>query len=162
MEIVAVAVSKKKGTVKSPVDEAVVEKEHGFRGDAHAGPWHRQVSLLAEESIDKARAQGLELGYGDFGENVVTRGIDLVSLGIGSRLMLGRDVEVEITQIGKVCHSKCAIYYRTGDCIMPREGVFARVLRGGTLRPGDPVAILHREGASVANNACQSGAEQLV
>ncbi len=142
MEIVSIAVSKKKGTRKTPVPSAVVIKDHGLEGDAHGGPWHRQVSLLAVESIEKARARGLEVGFGDFAENIATKGIDWPQMPIGSRWLLGESVELEITQIGKVCHSRCAIYYAAGDCIMPREGVFARVLRGGKIRQGDKVKRL--------------------
>lgn len=142
MKIVAVAKSKKKGTRKTVAPEVTVRVNHGVVGDAHAGEWHRQISLLAKESIDSARARGLDVSYGDFGENVVTEGVDLLNIGVGGRLALGDAILVEITQIGKVCHTRCAIFYKNGDCIMPREGVFARVLAGGTLRQGDAVAIL--------------------
>jgi MOSC domain-containing protein YiiM len=142
MKIVSIAVSKKKGTTKTPVAEAFVSKEHGLEGDAHAGPWHRQVSLLASESIDKAREQGLDVGFGDFAENIATVGIDWKTLPIGTRVRLGAQVLLEITQIGKECHNRCAIYYKAGDCIMPREGVFARVLEEGPIRCGDPIEIL--------------------
>ena len=142
MKIVAVAKSKKKGTRKTVMPEVTVQVDHGVVGDAHAGKWHRQISLLAKESIDSARARGLDVSYGDFGENVVTEGVDLLNIGVGGKLALGEDVLVEITQIGKVCHTRCAIFYKTGDCIMPREGVFARVLAGGTLREGDAVVVL--------------------
>ena len=138
-----VCTSKKKGTVKRAVDSATVIAAHGLDGDAHAGPWHRQVSLLDEADIDFMRAKGLDLEPGAFGENLVTTALDLDSLGIGTRLAAG-EVELEITQIGKVCHTRCAIYYRTGDCIMPRAGIFARVLRGGEVRPGTPLTVLHR------------------
>jgi MOSC domain-containing protein YiiM len=121
---------------------AVVLKEnHGVVGDAHAGDWHRQVSLLATESIAKMRAMGLDVDSGDFAENVTTIGVDLVSLPIGSRLALG-DAVVEITQIGKECHNRCAIYYQAGDCVMPKEGVFARVITGGTISAGTPIIRL--------------------
>jgi MOSC domain-containing protein YiiM len=109
MKIVSIAVSKKKGTPKTPVEEAYIYKDHGLEGDAHAGPWHRQVSLLASESIDKARAQGLDVGFGDFAENIATVGIDWKNLKIGTRARLGEQVVVEITQIGKECHNRCAI-----------------------------------------------------
>ena len=144
MKIVSIAVSKKKGTRKTPVEEAFLSRDHGLDGDAHAGPWHRQVSFLASESIDTARAQGLDVGFGDFAENIATVGIDWKSMPLGTRVRLGDSVLVEITQIGKECHTKCAIYYMAGDCIMPREGVFARVLAEGTIRCGDPIAILDR------------------
>lgn len=142
MHIVSIAVSKKKGTKKTTVHEALVLEDHGLEGDAHAGPWHRQVSLLAVESIEKAKARGLEVGFGDFAENIATKGIDWPKVPIGSRWQLGSSVELEITQIGKECHNRCAIYYTAGDCIMPREGVFARVIKGGEIRCGDQVARL--------------------
>ncbi len=142
MKIVSIAISKKKGTPKTPVDEAYLVKEHGLEGDAHSGPWHRQVSLLASESIDQANLQGLNVGFGDFAENIATVGVDWKTLPIGTRARLGAQVLLEITQIGKECHNRCAIYYKAGDCIMPREGVFARVLEEGPIRCGDPIEIL--------------------
>ena len=142
MKIVSIAVSTKKGTVKTPVAEAFLSKDHGVDGDAHAGPWHRQVSFLAVESIATARDQGLTVGFGDFAENIATEGVDWKNLPIGTRVRLGREAEVEITQIGKECHNRCAIYYKAGDCIMPREGVFGRVIAEGSIRCGDPVEIL--------------------
>jgi MOSC domain-containing protein YiiM len=142
MKIVSIAVSRKKGTPKTPVDEAFIAKDHGLEGDAHAGPWHRQVSLLAAESIEAARAQGLEVGFGDFAENIATLGVDWKTLPVGTRARLGAEVVLEITQIGKECHTRCAIFYKAGDCIMPREGVFARVIHEGTVRCGDPVELL--------------------
>jgi MOSC domain-containing protein YiiM len=142
MKIVSIAVSKKKGTRKSPVEEAYLSKNHGIVGDAHAGKWHRQVSFLAWESIEKSREQGLDVTFGDFAENIATVGIDWKTLPIGSHVRLGDKVLVEITQIGKECHTKCAIYYKAGDCIMPREGVFARVLEEGTIRCGDEIKVM--------------------
>ena len=142
MKIVSIAISKKKGTRKTPVDEAFISKDHGLEGDAHAGKWHRQGSFLSSESIDQARRQGLEVTFGDFAENIATTGIDWKTLPLGTRVQLGDTVLVEITQIGKECHNKCAIYYKAGDCIMPREGVFARVLAEGKIRCGDPVQIV--------------------
>lgn len=142
MKIVSIAVSKKKGTRKTTVDEAVLVEDHGLEDDAHAGPWHRQVSFLASESIQGARDKGLEVDFGDFAENIATEGIDWLSLPVGTRLQLGDSVHVEVTQIGKECHKKCAIYYKAGDCIMPREGIFARVLQGGAIRKNDPIRIL--------------------
>ena len=142
MKIVSIAVSKKKGTPKTPVEEAYLFKEHGLEGDAHAGNWHRQVSLLSSESIDQANLQGLNVGFGDFAENIATVGVDWKTLPIGTRVRLGAQVLLEITQIGKECHNRCAIYYKAGDCIMPREGVFARVLKEGRIRCGDPIEIL--------------------
>jgi len=142
-QIIAISVSEEKGTQKHNVKEVILRENYGIEGDAHAGDWHRQVSLLAMESIEKMRAQGLEVGPGDFAENLTTQGLDLLSLPIGTRLLLGkeRQVEVEVTQIGKVCHNRCAVYYLAGDCVMPREGIFARVLKGGRLIPGDPIEV---------------------
>ena len=145
MKIVSIATSKKKGTQKAGVDEAFLIKEHGLKGDAHAGTWHRQVSFLASEEIDKAREKGLEVTFGDFAENIATTGIDWKQLPVGTRVRLGASVLVEITQIGKTCHKPCAIFYQAGDCIMPREGVFARVLKGGTVQVDDPIDILSPE-----------------
>ena len=147
MRIVSIAVSKKKGTRKTCIDAAELKPDHGIIGDAHAGDWHRQISFLALESIEKAKKQGLDVTFGDFAENICTQGIDWVHTPIGTRIRLGADVRVEITQIGKECHNRCAIYYQAGDCIMPREGVFARVLDGGTIRVDDPVVILNQEDA---------------
>ena len=140
-EIVAVSLSKKKGIRKENMPEGLLVEEHGFEGDAHAGRWHRQVSLLAIESIDKIRAKGLDVGPGDFAENITTRGIDLVHLPVGTQLKVGENVLMEVTQIGKECHTRCAIYYQAGDCVMPREGIFTRVLKGGTVKEGDPIAV---------------------
>ena len=142
MVISSLAVSLKKGTRKTPVEELVLVQEHGVRGDAHAGAWHRQVSLLAEESIESARARGLDVTFGDFAENIATKGIELTQLKLGTRLSLGPDALVEVTQIGKECIKKCAIYYQAGDCIMPREGIFARVLKGGTIKIGDAITVI--------------------
>ncbi len=141
MKIVSIATSRKKGTRKVSVDEAFLKKEHGLEGDAHAGSWHRQVSFLASEEIDKARQSGLEVTFGDFAENIATSGVDWKNIPVGSRVRLGQQVLVEITQIGKECHNRCAIYYKAGDCIMPREGVFARVLKEGKIRCGDQIQI---------------------
>jgi MOSC domain-containing protein YiiM len=141
MKIVSIATSKKKGTRKVTVDEAFLKKEHGLEGDAHAGNWHRQVSFLASEEIEKAREKGLEVSFGDFAENIATTGVDWKNIPVGSRIRLGQNALVEITQIGKECHNRCAIYYKAGDCIMPREGVFARVLEEGKIRCGDPIRI---------------------
>lgn len=138
--IVSIAVSRHKGTRKVPVTSSKVIEGHGLEGDAHAGPWHRQVSFLASESISKAKEMGLEVGFGDFAENIATEGIDWAKVPLGSKIKIG-EVEMELTQIGKDCHRKCAIFYLAGDCIMPREGVFARVLRGGSIKVGDPVEV---------------------
>ena len=141
--IQAICVSEKKGERKTPVDATTLVTNHGIQGDAHAGVWHRQVSLLAASDVDTMRAKGLpDLKAGDFAENVVLSGIDLSALGLGSRLRLGAEVEISLTQIGKVCHTRCAIYHQTGDCIMPRRGVFARVLSGGMINVNDEVAVM--------------------
>ena len=137
MHIVSLAISKKKGTRKTRVSEVYLRAGHGVEGDAHAGDWHRQVSFLAAESIEQVKAEGLAVDFGDFAENIATSGIDWLQVVPGTRFKLGAQAIVEITQIGKTCHKKCAIYYQAGDCIMPREGVFARVLVGGTITNGD-------------------------
>jgi MOSC domain-containing protein YiiM len=138
--VVAVCTSSKKGVRKKNVGEGELVVESGLAGDAHAGPWHRQVSLLALESIDKMRAKGLQVGPGDFAENITTEGLDLPSLPVGTRLRLG-DSEAEVTQIGKECHTRCAIYYQAGDCVMPREGIFVRILTGGQVKVGDAIVV---------------------
>jgi MOSC domain-containing protein YiiM len=140
-EIIAVSVSREKGTRKENVSEGLLIEGYGFKDDAHAGDWHRQVSLLAMESIDKIRSKGLDVGPGDFAENITTLGMDLVRLPIGTRLKLGQDALMEVTQIGKECHTRCAIYYQAGDCVMPREGIFARVLKGGIVKKGDTIVV---------------------
>ncbi len=145
MKIDSIAVSKKKGTRKTQVEEASLVQDHGLEGDAHAGPWHRQVSFLASESIEGARQQGLDVTFGDFAENIATSGIEWLKVPIGTRVQLGEMALVEITQIGKECHNKCAIYYMAGDCIMPKEGIFARVLKGGKIRCGDQVSLIPEE-----------------
>ncbi|MCJ7516184.1 MAG: MOSC domain-containing protein [Dehalococcoidia bacterium] len=140
--IIAVCKSEKKGTKKKDVGEGLLKADFGLVGDAHADCCtHRQVSLLAVESIDKMRALGLELNPGDFAENLTTEDIDLVSLPIGTRMSVGEQIVLEITQIGKECHSGCAIRRQVGKCIMPEEGVFARVIRGGTIRAGDQIRV---------------------
>lgn len=141
-EIVEVSISKEKGTRKENIPEGLLIENHGFRDDAHAGDWHRQVSLLAIESIEKIRAKGLDVGPGDFAENITTRGIDLVNLPIGTRLKVGAEVLMEVTQIGKECHTRCAIYYQAGDCVMPREGIFTKVLKGGRVKKSDQIVVI--------------------
>jgi MOSC domain-containing protein YiiM len=136
--VIAVCISENKGERKKPVPAVELRENHGIIGDGHAGDWHRQVSLLAQESIDKMRAMGLDVNAGDFAENITTSGIDLVSLPIGSRLQVGQTL-LEVTQIGKECHTRCAIYYQAGDCVMPKEGIFAKVITGGMIKPGDEV-----------------------
>lgn len=142
--IVAVCVSRNKGEKKTPVAQVELRPGHGIVGDAHAGNWHRQVSLLAIESIRKMQGMGLTVDAGDFAENLTTEGVELVTLPLGAGVRIG-DTLLEITQIGKECHTRCAIYDQAGDCVMPKEGVFARVVKGGKVQAGDrieaPVAI---------------------
>jgi len=147
MRIHAISVSERKGVRKDNVPTAVLRPEHGIVNDAHAGAWHRQVSLLARESIEKMIRQGLDVRPGDFAENITTEGIDLTDLPIGGRLRLGADVLVEVTQIGKECHDRCAIYREAGDCVMPREGIFVKVLTGGSIRIGDAITRQEDRGA---------------
>jgi len=144
--VAAVCTSERKGTRKKPQKEAILREEWGIEGDAHADNWHRQVSLLAEESIAKMRAKGLHVGFGSFAENLTTRGIDLLGLPVGARVSVGPEVILEITQHGKVCHERCAVYYQAGDCVMPREGIFARVVRGGRVKEGDAIRLMECEG----------------
>ncbi|MDA8239966.1 MAG: MOSC domain-containing protein [Nitrospiraceae bacterium] len=140
-KIISVNISDKKGIRKKPVEEVVLKAEYGIEGDAHASSeWHRQVSLLALESINKMREMGLDVSPGDFAENITTEGIDLVSLPVGTKMQIGDEVVGEVSQIGKECHTRCAIYYQAGDCVMPKEGIFIRVLRGGKVRAGDSVS----------------------
>ncbi len=144
--IIAVCQSEKKGTSKTPVAEIVVKEDYGVVGDAHADcTTHRQVSLLAIESIDKMRSKGFDfLKPGDFAENITTKGINLTDLPIGTRLKAGKEVILEMTQIGKECHAACAIRQQVGDCIMPREGIFAKVIHGGRVKAGDIIKITEK------------------
>ena len=145
-QVVSVNISERKGTAKHPVPEIQLKYRHGIVGDAHAGDWHRQISLLAEESVDTMRAlSSVPLDAGVFAENINTRGIDLKRLPVGTRLRVG-EMEVEVTQIGKECHSDCAIKKAVGKCVMPTEGVFAVVIREGAVRPGDEIEILEKRG----------------
>ena len=139
--ITAVCISERKGERKTPVAAVELRADFGIVGDAHAGNWHRQVSLLADESIARMRAAGADVAAGDFAENITTSGIDLAGLPVGARLRAGSGVLLEVTQIGKECHARCAIFDAVGDCVMPREGIFTRVLTGGLLRPGDSIAV---------------------
>ena len=174
-KIVAVCVSEKKGIQKRNIGKCKAIKHYGLEGDAHAGKWHRQVSLLGYthlrraqpilwahyllayfemfrrdyrrletclESADVMRNKGLEIKDGDFGENIVTSGIELKSLPVGTTLKIGNDILIRVTQIGKLCHDRCAIYYKAGDCIMPREGIFAEILNNGIIATGDEISIL--------------------
>ena len=140
--IVAVSISERRGTKKTNVPSAVLEPDLGILGDAHAAPGKRQVSLLAIESIRTMQERGVEVGPGDFAENITTEGLELFTLPVGTRLRLGASVLGEVTQIGKECHDRCEIYRQVGDCVMPREGIFIRILAGGALRPGDEVEVL--------------------
>ena len=139
-EVIAVCIIEKKGTVKHPVPHIDVRTHHGIVGDAHAGDWHRQISLLADESVDTMRAMGLTLAPGAFAENVLTRGIELKTLPVGTRLRAGQAL-LEVTQIGKECHSDCEIKKTAGKCVMPTEGIFAVVVEEGRIQGGDPIAI---------------------
>ena len=140
-KILAVNISEDKGTKKTNIQSCALLKDFGLKGDAHAGPWHRQVSLLANESIEKMRAMGLNVGYGDFAENITTEGIDLVHLPIGTKIRIGNSVILRVTQIGKECQERCAIYYQAGDCVMPKEGIFAEVVSQGEVKVGDEIII---------------------
>ena len=141
--IVAVSVSLKKGVKKTNILKGNLIENYGLENDAHAGDWHRQVSLLAIESISKIREKGLDVHPGDFAENITTEGIELWKLPVGTRLKLGEDALVEITQIGKECHDRCAIFKQVGDCVMPREGIFVKVLKGGTIGHSDGIQIFN-------------------
>lgn len=140
--IVAVSISPKKGVKKTNVLLGNLIESHGLENDAHAGDWHRQVSLLAKESIARIREKGLDVNPGDFAENITTEGIRLWKFPVGTRMKLGEEALVEITQIGKECHNRCAIYHQVGDCVMPREGIFVRVLKRGEVKPGDLIQAL--------------------
>ena len=140
-KVIAICVSEKKGTSKSMIDEAIVIKDFGIKNDAHAGKWHRQVSLLALEKIEDFRSKGAKVDFGAFGENLVVEGIELNKLPIGQKLKIG-EIELEVTQIGKKCHDKCAIYYQVGQCIMPSNGIFTKVLKGGKIKVGDEFILL--------------------
>ena len=141
-KVVSVNISEKKGTLKKPVPEIKLKLRHGIVGDAHAGDWHRQISLLAEESIDSMRPRSpITLDPGVFAENINTEGIDLKGLPVGTHLRIG-ETEVEVTQIGKECHNDCAIKKAVGKCVMPTEGIFAVVVKEGVVRPGDEIEVL--------------------
>ncbi|HHT9105026.1 MAG TPA: MOSC domain-containing protein [Candidatus Wujingus californicus] len=144
-KVVAVCISEKKGTQKHNVGSCKLIEHFGLEGDAHAGKWHRQVSLLARESADIMRQKGVNVKDGDFGENIVTEGVELKSLPVGTILKIGNNIIMKVTQIGKLCHDRCAIYYKAGDCIMPREGIFAEIIKGGTIKTGDEITILEKD-----------------
>jgi len=155
--VVSVNLSAKKTVRKTPGTHGTLVFDRGFETDAHAGDWHRQVSLLAEESIGTMVEKGLDVGAGDFAENITTRGIDLMALPVGSVLEIGDGVVLEVSQIGKVCHTKCAIYYQAGDCVMPREGIFAVVRQAGDVDVGDPVRVV-----SLGDGTCDRTPESAV
>ena len=141
--IISINISDKKGVRKKAVDSAVFKENYGIESDAHAsGEWHRQISLLAVESIKKMQEKGLDVGPGDFAENITTEGVDLPNLPIGTKMTIGEHIEVEVSQIGKVCHNRCAIYHQAGDCVMPKEGIFVKVLKGGTIKTGDEIVVM--------------------
>ena len=141
-KVLAVNISDEKGTRKKNIQACTLLKEHGLRGDAHAGFWHRQVSLLANESIQKMRDMGLNVSYGDFAENITTEGVNLVHLSIGAGIRIGKTALLRVTQIGKECHARCTIYEQAGDCIMPKEGIFAEVVTEGDVTVGDEIVFL--------------------
>lgn len=141
-KIVSINISTKKGVIKEPISKAELKIDHGIVGDAHAGNWHRQISMLSEESIQKMKDKGFNhLKFGDFAENITTEGIEVHTLPVGTKLKIG-ECEVEVTQIGKKCHNGCAIKQTTGDCVMPREGIFVKVLKEGTIQPNDIIEVL--------------------
>ena len=141
--IKAISVSEKRGTKKTNVDTAELKVDLGIVGDAHAANWHRQISLLAIESIDKMIEMGADVEPGNFAENITTEGIELPTRPIGSKFKVDGDIELEVTQIGKECHSHCEIFKQVGDCIMPREGIFVKVIKGGTIKVGDSIEVLN-------------------
>lgn len=140
--VLAINISEKKGVIKTPIEVGTFKENHGLVGDAHAGNWHRQVSLLGDESIEKIRQMGIEgLGNGKFAENITTKDIVLYKLPVGTKLKIGDTIQ-EVTQIGKKCHSGCAIKNQVGDCVMPREGIFTKIIKGGEVRPGDTIEVI--------------------
>jgi MOSC domain-containing protein YiiM len=151
--VTSINLSEKKTVRKQRFERGTLVLDRGFEGDAHAGDWHRQVSLLAQESIDEMVAKGLEVGPGDFAENITTEGVDVMTLPVGSVVRVG-DTMLEVSQVGKVCHNKCAIYYQAGDCVMPREGVFAVVRTAGDVAVGDEVEII-----SLGDGTCERSPE---
>lgn len=141
-KIIAISVSGKKGVRKNNVDSAELKDDFGIIGDAHAGTKNRQVSLLAIESIEKMRAKGLKVKPGDFAENITTEGVDLLGLKLGDKLRIGIEALLEVTQIGKECHTRCNIYYQAGDCVMPKEGIFVKVLKGAEIKTGNIIEVI--------------------
>ncbi len=142
-KVVSINTSDKKGMRKKPVNNVIIKENFGIEGDAHASEkWHRQISLLALESIKKMQLKGLNVKSGDFAENITTEGINLPGLPVGTKMSIGENVEVEVSQIGKICHTRCAIYTQAGDCVMPKEGIFAKILKGGVIKKGDKIRIV--------------------
>lgn len=142
-KVKAVCLSEEKGTTKKIIDKGLLIENYGLKGDAHAGKWHRQLSLLDESSIDKMRAHDYDLNYGDFAENITTEGLEnLFELPVGQKLRINENIILEITQIGKKCHHDCEIMQKIGDCVMPREGIFARVIKGGVIKAGDEIELI--------------------
>ncbi|MBI4684734.1 MAG: MOSC domain-containing protein [Nitrospirae bacterium] len=140
-KVISINISSEKGVRKKPVHEALIKHNYGIEDDAHASSnWHRQVSLLAIESIQKMQRMGLDVKPGDFAENITTEGINLVDLPIGTRISIG-EIALEVSQIGKECHTRCNIYYQAGDCVMPKEGIFVKVLKGGKIKKGDEIVV---------------------
>ena len=150
-KIVAICISKKKGVQKKDVKQCRLIENYGLEGDAHAGSWHRQISLLSIEGRLVMENKGVKLNAGDFGENVLTEGVDFANIIVGNELRLGGNALVRVTQIGKECHDRCHIYYQVGDCIMPREGIFAEVLKGGEIKIDDDIEFLNDKGSSSNN-----------
>lgn len=155
-QVISVNLSERKTMRKARYDSGTLVVDRGFEGDAHAGDWHRQVSLLAMESIDEMNAKGLDVGPGDFAENITTQGIDVMTLPLGSVLTIG-DAVLEVSQVGKTCHTKCAIYYQAGDCVMPREGIFVVVRTPGEVKVGDAITLV-----SIGDGTCDRTPEESV
>lgn len=139
--IIAVCFSERKGTTKKDKGEGWLDEGFGLRGDAHGGDWHRQVSLLSKEDIESMKAKGFDVGPGSFAENLTTENFDLASLKVGDRVRVGENVILEITQIGKECHTRCAVYNKIGECVMPQRGIFAKVIKGGHVKVGDGIGL---------------------
>ena len=150
-KIVAICISEKKGVQKKDIKQCRLIENYGLEGDAHAGPWHRQISLLSIEGRLVMENKGIKLNAGDFGENVLTKGVDFANIMVGNELRLGKDALVRVTQIGKECHDRCNIYYQVGDCIMPREGIFAEVLKGGDIKVDDDIEFINDRGSGSNN-----------
>lgn len=145
-KVVSINISDKKSVRKKPTKEAVIKTDFGIEGDAHASSkWHRQVSLLALESIKKMQGMGLKVKPGDFAENITTEGIDLLKLPVGTKMAIGNSIEAEVSQIGKKCHTRCEIYYQAGECVMPKEGIFVKVIKGGKIKEGDEITVSSME-----------------